>query len=97
MVVDEVIVHRNDNVDITLAIPIESEPTTEDSVSVQTLANLTTLEPRFSILSSWVGRRPQGGGWPWGAEWSHPAWAAQAAIYTYGSFGKSRDAGRRDA
>ena len=44
MVVDEVIVHRNDNVDITLAIPIESEPTTEDSVSVQTLANLTTLE-----------------------------------------------------
>ena len=40
MVVDEVIVHRNDNVDITLAIPIESEPTTEDSVSVQTLANL---------------------------------------------------------
>ena len=42
MVVDEVIVHRNDNVDITLAIPIESEPTTE---SVQTLANLTTLEP----------------------------------------------------
>ena len=45
MVVDEVIVHRNDNVDITLAIPIESDPTTEDSVSVQTLANLTTLEP----------------------------------------------------
>ena len=25
MVVDEVIVHRNDNVDITLAIPIDSE------------------------------------------------------------------------
>ena len=44
MVVDEVIVHRNDNVDITLAIPIESEPTTEGSVSVQTLANSTTLE-----------------------------------------------------
>ncbi len=44
MVVDEVIVHRNDNVDITLAIPIESEPITEDSVSVHTLANLTTLE-----------------------------------------------------
>ena len=37
MVVEEVIVDRNDNVDITLAIPIESEPTTEDSVSVQTL------------------------------------------------------------
>ncbi len=33
MVVDEVIVDRNDNVDITLAIPIESEPTTEDSVT----------------------------------------------------------------
>ena len=36
MVVEEVIVDRNDNVDITLAIPIESEPTTEDSVYVQT-------------------------------------------------------------
>ena len=45
MVVEEVIVHRNNNVDITLAIPIESEPTTEDSVSVQTLANVQTLEP----------------------------------------------------
>ena len=45
MVVEEVIVHRNDNVDIMLAIPIEGEPTTEDSVSVQTLANVTTLEP----------------------------------------------------
>ena len=33
MVVDEVIVHRNDNVGITLAIPIDSEPTTEDSVT----------------------------------------------------------------
>ena len=37
MVVEEVIVDRNDNVDITLAIPIESEPTTEDSVSVTSL------------------------------------------------------------
>ena len=37
MVVEEVIVDRNDNVDITLAIPIDSKPTTEDSVSVQTL------------------------------------------------------------
>ena len=45
MVVEKVIVHRDDNVDITLAIPIESEPTTEDSVSVQTLANVQTLEP----------------------------------------------------
>ena len=51
MVVDEVIVHRNDNVDITLAIPIESEPTTEDSVSVQTLANVTTLETSLSRLN----------------------------------------------
>ena len=32
MVVEEVIVHRNDKVVIALAIPIESEPTTEDSV-----------------------------------------------------------------
>ena len=39
MVVEEVIVDRNDKMDITLAIPIESESTTEDSVSV------TTLEP----------------------------------------------------
>ena len=45
MVVAEVIVHRNDNLVITLAIPIEREPTTEDSVSVQTLANVQTLEP----------------------------------------------------
>ena len=51
MVVDEVIVHRNDNVDITLAIPVESEPTTEDSVSVQTLANVTTLETSLSRLN----------------------------------------------
>ena len=52
MVVDEVIVHRNDNVDITLAIPIETEPTTEDSVSVQTLANndnFRTLVLRFTL------------------------------------------------
>ena len=39
MVVEEVIVDRNDNVDITLTIPIESEPATEDSVTV------TLLEP----------------------------------------------------
>ena len=47
MVVEEVIVHRTNNVDITLAKPIESEPTTEDSVSVQTLANVQTLEPSY--------------------------------------------------
>ena len=51
MVVEEVIVDRNNNVDITLAIPIDSEPTTEDSVSVQTLANVTTLEPLFDGLN----------------------------------------------
>ena len=45
MVVEEVIVHRNDNLVITLAIPIEREPTTEDSVSVQ------TLEPSFDGLN----------------------------------------------
>ena len=37
MVVDEVIVHRNDNLIITLAIPIESEPTTKDSVTATSL------------------------------------------------------------
>ena len=47
----KVIVHRNDNVDITLAIPIESDPTTEDSVSVQTLANVQTLESSFDGLN----------------------------------------------
>ena len=51
MVVDEVIVHRNDYVKITLALPIESGPTTEDSVSVQTLANMTTLEISLSRLN----------------------------------------------
>ena len=45
MVVEEVIVDRNDNVDITLAIPIDSKATTEDSVSVQ------TLEPSFDGLN----------------------------------------------
>ena len=36
MVVEEVIVDRNDKVVITLAIPIESEPTKDDSVTVET-------------------------------------------------------------
>ena len=43
MVVEEVIVDRNDNVDIALAIPIEGKLTTEDSV--QTLENVQTSEP----------------------------------------------------
>ena len=33
MVVEEVIVHRNDKVDVTLAIPIGSEPTKDDPVA----------------------------------------------------------------
>ena len=45
MVVEEVIVDWNNNVAITLALPIDSEPTTEDSLSVQTLATVQTLEP----------------------------------------------------
>ena len=44
MVVEEVIVHRNNKVDITLAIPIDCKPTSEDSVSVQTLETVQTLE-----------------------------------------------------
>ena len=44
MVVEEVIIDGNDNVNITLAIPIDSKPTTEESVSVQTLKNVQTLE-----------------------------------------------------
>ena len=42
MLVEQVIIDRDNNVDITLAIPIEREPTTEDSVSVQALANVQT-------------------------------------------------------
>ena len=45
MVGEEVIVDRDDNVDITLAIPIESEPTTEDSVTV------ISLTPSFDRLN----------------------------------------------
>ena len=41
MVVEEVIVDRNDNMDITLAIPTKSEPTLGDSVTV------TSLTPSF--------------------------------------------------
>ena len=37
MVVEEIIVDRNDNLDNTLAIPIESKPTMEDSVTVTLL------------------------------------------------------------
>ena len=37
MVVEEIIVDRNNNLDNTLAIPIESKPTMEDSVTVTLL------------------------------------------------------------
>ena len=49
MVVEEVIVDRNDNVDIALAIPIEGKLTTEDSV--QTLENVQTSEPSLDGLN----------------------------------------------
>ena len=59
MVVEEIIVDRNDKVVITLGIPIESESTAGDSV--QTLENIQTLEPSFDGLNrhgklkySWV-------------------------------------------
>ena len=45
MVVEEVIVHRNNIMDIALAIPSEGEPLEEDPVSLQTLANVQTLKP----------------------------------------------------
>ena len=51
-VVEEVIVHRNDNVDITLAVPVDSKPTTEDSVSVQTLESIQNQEPSFARHNS---------------------------------------------
>ena len=41
-VVEEVIIDRADNVNITLPIPVDSKPTMEDSVSVQTLGNVQT-------------------------------------------------------
>ena len=44
-VVEEVIVDRNNNVGITVAIPIDSEPTTEHSV--QTPETVQTVEPSF--------------------------------------------------
>ena len=47
MVVEEVIIDKNDNVDITLAIPVDSKPTTEDSVSVQTLEPLSSGSGRL--------------------------------------------------
>ena len=50
-VVEEVIIHRNNKVNITLAIPIDSKPTTEDSVSVQTLESVQTQEPSFGELN----------------------------------------------
>ena len=45
MVVEEVIIDRNDNVNITLAIPVDSKSYAEDSVSVQTLGSIQTQEP----------------------------------------------------
>ena len=55
MVVEEVIVDWNNNVAITLALPIDSEPTTEDSLFVQTLATVQTLEPSY-LGSAWCCR-----------------------------------------
>ena len=52
MVVEEVIVIRNNKADITLAIPIESEPTRKLFVSV------TTLEPSSTHGSRWNAARP---------------------------------------
>ena len=55
MVVEEVIVARNDNVDITLAIPLESEPTTEDSVTVTSLTpSLSGLNSDRTVRYSWA-------------------------------------------
>ena len=51
MILEAVIVHKDNNVDITLAIPFESEPATEDCASVQTLANVQNLEPSFDGLN----------------------------------------------
>ena len=52
MVVEEVIVHRNNIMDIALAIPSEGEPLEEDPVSLQTLANVQTLKPSFDGLNN---------------------------------------------
>ena len=66
MVVDEVIVHRNDNVDITLAIPIENEPTTEDSVirtNCSKLNNFRNFTLRFVLDLPDLALHPVGR-WP---------------------------------
>ena len=54
MVGEEVIVDRDDNVDITLAIPIESEPTTEDSVTVISLTPSSARHNSNGIRYSWA-------------------------------------------
>ena len=51
MVVEEAIIDRADNVNITLAIPVDGKPTTEGSDSVETLGNIQTLEPSFGGLN----------------------------------------------
>ena len=43
MVMEDVVIDGNNIMDVTLAIRIESKPTTE--VSVQTFENVQTLEP----------------------------------------------------
>ena len=60
MVVEEVIVHRNDNVNITLAIPIENEPTTDDSVTVRNfIPSSARRNRRGKLRYSWaVGLGP---------------------------------------
>ena len=60
MVVEEVIVHRNDNVNITQAIPIENEPTTDDSVTVRNFTPSSARRNRHGKLKySWaVGLGP---------------------------------------
>ena len=57
---EEVIVDRNNSVDIALAVPIEREPTTEDFVSVQTLApSFDGLNRHGKLKCSWeVGLGP---------------------------------------
>ena len=49
MVVEDVVIDVNNNVDVTLAIPVESKPTTE--VFVQTFESVQTQEPSFDGLN----------------------------------------------
>ena len=56
MVVEDVVIDGNNNMDVTLAIPIESKPTTEVSVqNFRDRTNFRTLHPADTIATETSG------------------------------------------